>query len=118
MVESKEKPVESVMKDFTKKINDNADKVKGWGKAFKLAFTDISVVYWIKVSMDGTVEKVEKGSESALKTKEAVATINTSVDTLAGLLDGSIAPMTAMISRQIMIEGSQAALGKLAPAFG
>ena len=113
MTESEERQAEELIKTVTKKINANAERIKGWGKAFQIVFRDISVGYWIRVSMDGTVEKVEK----AIKKKESVATITTTTNTLQGILDREISPISAMLSSQIQIEGTIETLMKLCAVF-
>ncbi len=113
----KNKLADELIKDITKRIDQNAEKTKGWGKAIKLVFTDIQVAYWAKLAMNGTIEAVEKGSPNQLQTKEAVATLNMSTDTLAGLLNGSISPVAAFLKGNIKIDGSIDALMKLATAF-
>jgi len=114
----KKKLADDLIRNVTKKINDNAEKSKGWGKALKLVFTDIDSTYWMKLSMDGTVETVEKGSSTELQTKEAVATLEMTTDTFAGLLNGSVSPVGAFLKGAIKIKGSIDALMKLASAFG
>ena len=114
----KNKLADDLVKDITERIDKNAEKTKGWGKAIKLVFTDIDVAYWAKLSMNGTVETVEKGSPNQLQTKEAVATLDMSTDTLQGLLNGSISPVGAFLKGSIKIHGSIDALMKLASAFG
>jgi putative sterol carrier protein len=113
MAEDREKLGEDLIKELTKRINDNADLIAGWGKAFQIVFTDINVGYWIKVSMDGTVEKVEK----AIKKEEAVATISQATETLKGMFDGKISGMEAMSTGLVKVEGPMDALIKLAPAI-
>ncbi len=114
----KKKLADDLIQNVTKKINDNAEKSKGWGKALKLVFTDIGTTYWVKLSMDGTVETVEEGSSTELQTKEAVATLEMTTDTFAGLLNGSVSPVGAFLKGAIKIRGSIDALMKLASAFG
>ena len=114
----KNKLAEDLVKEITERIDKNAEKTKGWGKAIRLMFTDIDVAYWIKLSMNGTVEAVEKTSPNLLQTKEAVATLSMSTDTLQGLLNGSISPVAAFLKGSIKIQGSIDTLMKLALAFG
>lgn len=117
-MEEKRRLADDLVQDITKRIDDNAEKTKGWGKAIKLVFTDIDVAYWMKFSMDGTVETVEKGNSNLPQTKESVATLNMSTDTLKGLLNGSISPVGAFLRGTIKIQGSIDALMKLAAPFG
>ena len=113
MTENKEWKAEEIIKTITKRINDHSEEIKGWDKAFQIMFKDLMIAYWIKISTNGTVEKVEKSTEK----KEAAATINSTTDTLQSILDGKISPILAMISGQIQIEGSIETLMKLRPAF-
>lgn len=113
MTENKEKQAEELIQTITKRIDANAEKMKDWGQAFQIVFKDINVGYLIKVSMDGTVEKVEKEIER----KDAVATITTTTDTLQKILDGATSPMSAMMKGQIQVDGSIGTLMKLGAAF-
>jgi putative sterol carrier protein len=117
-VAEKEKLTDELIKGLVQRINENAEKTKGWGKAIKLVFTDIAIAYWIKLSLDGTVDTVDHESISQLQTKEAIATLNMTTDTFAALLDGSVSPITTFLKGEIKIEGSIEALMKLASAFG
>jgi putative sterol carrier protein len=111
--ESKEKQAEELIKTMIKRIDANAEKMKDWGKAFRIVFKDINVGYWIKVSIDGSVEKVEKEIER----KEVVATMTTTTDTLQNIFDGVTSPISAMLNDQMQIEGSIDTLMKLGAAF-
>jgi putative sterol carrier protein len=113
LTESKETQAEELIKTIIGRINANAEKMKDWGKTFQIVFKDINVGYLIKVSANGTVEKVEK----ELKKKEAVATIITTTDTLQKILDGATSPVSAMMNGQVQIEGSIGTLMKLGAAF-
>ena len=113
MTESEERQAEELIKTMINKINANAERIKGGGEAFQIVFRDISVGYWIKVSMGGSVERVEK----AIKKKESIATITTTISTLQGILDGAISPVSAMLSGQIQIEGTIETLMKLSAVF-
>jgi putative sterol carrier protein len=114
----KEKLTGDLINSIAKRINENSEKTKGWGKAIKLVFTDIAIVYWMKLSMDGTVEATEHGSIGQLQNKEAVATLRMTTDTFAGLINGSVSPIATFLKGEIKIEGSMEALMKLASAFG
>jgi putative sterol carrier protein len=116
-MEEKKKLANDLIDEVTKRINANPEKSKGWGKALKLIFKDIDMAYWLKLSMDGTVETVEKGSITQLETKESVATLNMTTDTFQGVLNGSISPVGAFLKGAIKIQGSIDALLKLASAF-
>ncbi len=119
MAQSKEKLAEDVINTITKTINDNYEVMENWGKAFQMVFNDINVGYWIKVAIDGHVEKVEKGSESALKTKEAVVTMHfDTAGTLKGLLEKTISAQTAMSQGQLKVDGPISELIKLQLIFG
>ena len=113
MNESKERQAEELIKTMIKRIDANAEKMKDWGKAFRIVFKDINVGYWIKVSIDGSVEKVEK----ELERKESVATITTTTETLQNIFDGVTSPISAMMNRQLQIEGSINTLMKLGAVF-
>lgn len=114
----KEKLADDLIKSLVHRINENSEKSKGWGKAIKLVFTDIAIAYWMKLSMDGTVDAVDHGSTSQLQTKEAIATLKMTTDTFAALLNGSVSPIATFLKGEIKIEGSVEALMKLASAFG
>jgi putative sterol carrier protein len=113
LTESKERQAEELIKTMIKRIDANAEKMKDWGKAFRIVFKDINVGYWIKVSIDGSVEKVEKEQEK----KESVATITTTTDTLQNIFDGVTSPISAMLNCQVQVEGSIDTLMKLGAAF-
>ena len=113
MNESKERQAEELVKTIIKRIDANAEKMKDWGKAFRIVFRDINVGYWIKVSVNGTVEKVEK----ELEKKESVATITTTTDILQNIFDGVTSPTSAMLNGQVQIEGSINNLMKLGAVF-
>ena len=114
MAKSKENQAEELIKIMISRIDANAEKIKDWNKAFRIVFKDINVGYWIKVSMNGTVEKVEK----TLEKKESVATITTTTETLQNIFDEVTSPISAMLNDQIQIEGSIDTLMKLGAAFG
>lgn len=109
----KEKQAEEIVKTITKKINDHSKEIRGWDKAFQIEFTDAKVVYWVKISAGGNVEKVEKST----KKKAAEATISSTTDTLQNVLDGSTSPILAMMSGQIKLEGKIETMMKLAAVF-
>ena len=113
MTESKERQAEELIKTMRKRIDANAEKMKDWGKSFRIVFKDINVGYWIKVSIDGSVEKVEKEIER----KESVATITTTTETLQNIFDGVTSPISAMLNGQVQVEGSIDTLMKLGAAF-
>jgi hypothetical protein len=117
MSEDKEKMAEDCIQILTGRINKNSDKIKGWGKAIRIGFMDLDMGYWIKLSMDGTVEKVEKGPWKKINAKEAVTSLITTVEVLSGSLDGSIDSRSAAVSGQIKVEGSYDGLIKLSPAL-
>ncbi len=117
MSEDLEKNAEDIIQDLSKRINSKSDMVKGWGEAFRVVFVDADIGYWIKVSMDGTIEKIEKGSPKVVKAKKAVASLVTTTETMAGVLDKSIDGGGAIRSGAIKIEGSYDALIKIAPAI-
>jgi len=108
---------EDIIQDLNKRFKNNSDKVKGWGKAFRIMFIDIDIGYWIKLSMEGPIEKVEKGSPKVIGAKEAVASLVTTTETMAGVLDKSIDGNGAIRSGAIKVEGSYDALIKIAPAL-
>ncbi len=111
MTESKQKLAEELINRLIEKINYNAILFEGWGKAFQIMFTDINVGYWIKVAMDGNVEK----TENAIKKNEAVATIYWTTDTMRDVFDKKIGPMEAMNTGAIRIDGALTELLKLNP---
>jgi len=111
------KMAEDVIAEFTKRINAHSSQLKNWGNAFRLYFVDADVAYWIKLSMDGTVEKVEKGGLNLIKKKTALATVNLKAETLKNVFDGVDNIMGAAYGGRIQIEGSSDALMKLAPVF-
>jgi putative sterol carrier protein len=104
---------DGLVKTIINRIDANAEKTKDWGKAFRIVFSDINVGYWIKVSMNGTVEEVKKETEN----RESVATITTTTDTLQNIFDGVTPPMSAMLNGQVQIEGSINTLMKLGAVF-
>jgi hypothetical protein len=117
MSEDMEQKAEDCIQTLVERIKKNSDKIKGWGKAIRIGFMDLDIGYWIKLSMEGTVEKVEKGPWKKINAKEAVTSLITTVDVLAGSLDGSIDGRSAAASGQIKVEGSYDGLIKLAPAL-
>jgi len=56
MSEDQEKVAEDCIQILTDRIKKNSDKIKGWGKAIRIGFMDLDIGYWIKLSMDGTVD--------------------------------------------------------------
>jgi hypothetical protein len=114
-----EEQAESCIQTFVEKLNKiPPERIKDWGKAIKVNFIDADIMYWIKFAMSGKVEKVESGSSKKMAAKEAVATINTTVDTLNGLFDGSLDVKGAIGGGSVKIEGGKEALIHIAPAFG
>jgi hypothetical protein len=116
--EDAELKAEATIKAFLAKLDSISDKMKNWGKSIKIVFIESDWAYWIKIGMDGKVEKVEKGSSAKMKSKEAVATLNTTTDTLDGVMDGSLDVKGAIGGGSIKIEGSREGLFIIAPAFG
>ena len=43
MSEDNEKMAEDIIQDLNKRFKNNSDKVKGWGKAFRIMFIDIDI---------------------------------------------------------------------------
>jgi putative sterol carrier protein len=114
MAGNKEMQAEELIKSITDKINANAGKMKEWDKAFRIVFKDANAGYLIKVSANGTVERVENETE---RKEEAVATITTTTETLQNILRGVTSPISAMMLGQIQVEGSISNLMKLGAAF-
>ena len=112
-----EEVAEKCVQTLVERINKNSDKIKGWDKAIRIGFMDIDVGYWIKMSKDGKVEKVENGPWKKIKAKEAVTSLVTTTEVLSGSLDGSIDARSAAASGQIKVEGSYDGLIRLAPAL-
>ena len=106
----KDKQAEELMNEVVKRINESAEAMEGWGKAFQMFFTDINTGYWVKVAMDGHVEKFEKGMKDR---KESAAVISIDVDTFGGILNKTTGAQEAMNKGKIKIDGGLAELIKL-----
>jgi len=117
MSEDQEKVAEDCIQILTDRIKKNSDKIKGWGKAIRIGFMELDIGYWIKLSMDGTVEKVEKGPWKKIKAMEAVTSLITTTEVLEGSLNKTIDARSAAASGQIKIEGSYDGLIRLSPAL-
>ncbi len=113
MAEEREKQAEALIKTIVEKINGNSEKLKGWSGSFQIVFKDVNLVYLIRVSEEGKVERVEKDA----KNENVVATIKTTTETLQSVLDGATSPISAMLKGQIQVEGSIGNLMKLGAAF-
>jgi putative sterol carrier protein len=114
----REKTADDLIKSIAARINKKPERTKGWGKAIKIFFTDTKTAYWTKLSMEGTVEEMEKGSLDQLQDKVAVATLEMTTETLQGILNGSISPVETFLRGKVKVQGSIDALLKLASAFG
>lgn len=117
MSEEMKKLAEEVMAEFAKRINEHSSELKDWGNAFRLYFVDADIAYWIKLSMEGKVENIEKGGMNLIKKKKALATVNLKAVTLKNVFDGVDNIMGAAHGGRLQIEGSTDALMKLAPVF-
>ncbi len=98
----KERQAEEIIKEIASRINNHSEEIKGWDNVLQIVFKDIGVVYWIKISTDGTVEAINR----SLKKKEGIATINSTVISFQRVLDGKSSPILAVMSGQIQIEGA------------
>ncbi len=105
----KEKKAEEVANEFSAKLAKQTEKLKGWGKAVQIDFTDVGVSYWYKFGMDGKVEKREKAD----KRKEAEGVIKATTDIFRDLMNNKINPMTAIMKGTIKVEGSANAIMKV-----
>ncbi len=117
MSEDKEKIAEDSVNELISRLKKNTESLKDWGKAFRIGFEDIDMGWWIKIAMDGTVEKVEKGPWKKIRAKEAVSSLVTTADTLSGVLSGEIDGQSAAASGAVKIEGSYDGIIKIAPAL-
>ena len=108
---------DSLVKTLTDKINAKSDAAKGFGEAIILNFTDAPEAYWIKLAMDGKVEKVEKAPNMDLQKKGAKATLTTTTNIIDDVLSGKRSNQASILGGQIQISGSISALMKIAPAF-
>jgi hypothetical protein len=118
MSEEKEKIAEDSVNILIGRLKKHPETLKGWGKAFRIGFEDIGMGWWIKIAMDGSIEKVESGPWKKIKTKEAVSSLITTADTLAGVLAGEINSQSAAASGAVKVEGSYEGIMKIAPAMG
>ncbi len=110
----KEKMAAELMNEMVKRINDSAEMMADWGKAFQMVFTDINTGYWLKVAMNGKVEKLEK----VIKDKtESAAVISCSVNTFKGLMNKTIGAQSALGSGELKVDGPMSELLKLNLVF-
>ena len=80
---------------------------KGYTKTFQIVFSDVSETYTLKIE-DGQKATLEKG-----KTDQPNLTVTTSTDTLIGIMEKRVNPMTAYSMRKITSIGSMDDLLKL-----
>jgi len=113
----KQKTAEELIKTIVTKLNEIADVNEGWGKAVQFSFSDINVGYYLKLAMNGTVEKCDKKPASEMRVEDAEGTVILDVDTLKGILDKTVDPMEALGKGLLRIEGKMDALMKLAPVI-
>lgn len=111
----KEEEADSLMETFKEKLNDMADSNKGWTKKIQICFEDIKTAYIIQIGEDGTVAQFDK---KPLEEKESAdATVNTTVDTIQGIMKKEINPMMAVMRGKVRIEGDMGVVTKIASAF-
>lgn len=115
--EEKEKIAEDSVNVLIDRLKKDPESLKDWGKAFRIGFEDVGLGWWIKIAMDGSVEKVEKGPWKKIRAKEAVSSLVTTADTLAGVLAGEIDGQSAAASGAVKVEGSYEGIMKIAPAL-
>ncbi len=113
MSENKEKLAEDLVKEMTKRINENAEMLENWGKTFQLVFSDINVGYLFTITMKGEVGKVEK----AIRKEDAIVTLTQSTDTLKDIFDGKLTPIAAAQMGKVTIDGPLMELAKLQVIF-
>jgi putative sterol carrier protein len=112
--EKKQKLAEELANRMAERINQYAEVMSGWGKAFQLIFTDADVGYWFKVGMDGKLEKLEK----AIKSDQAVVTLSWDTETFKGILDKELNAQSAYVGGKIKVDGPTMELLKLQILFG
>ena len=110
----KNKLAEDLMNEMAKRINESAEMMADWGKAFQLIFPDINTGYWLKVKMDGHVEALEKVTKDK---SQSAAVITMEVLTFKGLMDKSLGAQSAMASGALKVEGPLSELLKLNLVF-
>ena len=113
LTEIEEQKAEQLIRALTNRINTYSKETKVWDKAFQIFFRDIGIGYWIKISLNGLVEKVEK----AIKKEESTVTISLTTEMLQKIFDGTVSPVIAVMKGQIQINGEAETLVKLMPAF-
>ena len=114
---SAQEKADALIKTLEEKINAKPEGSKNWGGSIIINFNDAEEVYWIKIAMDGKVEKIEKGYLKVLQKKGAKATIITTTDTVSSVYEGIIDGMSAMMSGAIKVDGALDAVMKLSAAF-
>ena len=80
---------------------------KGYTKTYQIVFSDVSEAYILKIE-DGQKATLEKG-----KAEKPNLTVTTTTDTLIGIMEKRVNPMTAYSMRKITSIGSMDDLLKL-----
>jgi putative sterol carrier protein len=91
------------IQDLTEVVKKSAGKMPQLGKSLKL-------------NLDGETIHIDlTGEEAAISNedKDADCTVTTSIATLQGLRDGSVNPMTAMMTGKLKIKGDMGLAMKL-----
>jgi putative sterol carrier protein len=97
------------LEKIQKRFDDPAfqNMFKGYTKTFQIVFSDVSEAYTLKIE-DGQKATLEKG-----KAEKPNLTVTTSTDTLIGIMEKRINPMTAYSMRKVTSIGSMDDLLKL-----